>query len=209
MLFVHISENLTLWTAQIYAGLQAESTNNQETFSLFCLKLAKDIYLHESGRPATDVAMKREKSQKPTKPNHFPFLNIALSLLLLSLTNLPQFWNIEIYNNTQHHDSRCYICRWILSYVTFCLSQTLWYSPQVKSWWESHILLFSMLRYISGGLKPDKQLSNYITITLQITITENFKEFNTGKKSNKMLVHVLLMTNTCSNLSSSYWWYWW
>ena len=58
-------------------------------------------------------------------------------------------------------------------------------------------------------VKPDKQLSNYITITLQITITENFKEFNTGKKSNKMLVHVLLMTNTCSNLSSSYWWYWW
>ena len=111
--------------------------------------------------------------------------------------------------NTQHHDSRCYICRWILSYVTFCLSQTLWDSPQVKSWWESHILLFPMLRYISGGLKPDKQLSNYITITLQITITENFKEFNTGKKSNKMLVHVLLMTNTCSNLSSSYWCYWW
>ena len=87
--------------------------------------------------------------------------------------------------NTQHHDSRCYICRWILSYVTFCLSQTLWYSPQVKSWWESHILLFPMLRYISGGLKPDKQFSNYITITLQITITENFKEFNTGKNQIK------------------------
>ena len=77
VLLVHISENLTLWTAQIYAGLQAESTNNQETFSLFCLKLAKDIYLHESGRPATDVATERNKTTRPTKPIHFPFLNIV------------------------------------------------------------------------------------------------------------------------------------
>ena len=81
VLLVHISENLTLWTAQIYAGLQAESTNNQETLSLFCLKLAKDIYLHESGRPATDVATERKKTPKPTKPTHFPFLNIALSVV--------------------------------------------------------------------------------------------------------------------------------
>ena len=94
VLLVGISENLTLWTAQIYAGLQAESTNNQETFSLFCLKLAKDIYLHESGRPATDVATERKKSPKATKPTHFPFLNIvtfSCSLLLFALIKLPQF----------------------------------------------------------------------------------------------------------------------
>ena len=30
VLLVGISENLTLWTAQIYAGLQAESTNNMK-----------------------------------------------------------------------------------------------------------------------------------------------------------------------------------
>ena len=78
MLLVDISENLTLWTAQIYAGLQAESTNNHETFSFFfCLKIAKDINLHESGRPATDVATERKKTPKPTKPTHFPFLNIV------------------------------------------------------------------------------------------------------------------------------------
>ena len=80
MLLVDISENLTLWTAQIYAGLQAESTNNHETFFFFFAKLAKDIYLHESGRPATDVAPERKKSPKPTKPTkptHFPFLNIV------------------------------------------------------------------------------------------------------------------------------------
>ena len=95
VLLVRISENLTLWTTQIYAGLQAESTNNQETFSLFfCLKLAKDIYLHESGSPATDVATERKKSPKATKPTHFPFLNIvtfSCSLLLFALIKLPQF----------------------------------------------------------------------------------------------------------------------
>ena len=48
---------------------------------LFCLKLAKDIYLHESGRPATDVATERKKTPKATKPTHFPFLNIALSVV--------------------------------------------------------------------------------------------------------------------------------
>ena len=166
---------------------RSSSWKHQQSYNflfLFCLKQAKDIYLHESGRPATDVATERNKTTRPTKPIHFPFLNIvtfSCSLLLFSLTNLPQFWNIEIYNNTQHHDSRCYICRWILSYVTSCLSQTLWYSPQVKSWWESHILLFPMLRYISGGLKPDKQLPNHFTITLQIKTTENIKQFNTSK----------------------------
>ena len=50
----------------------------------------------------------------------------SCSLLLSSLIKLPQFWNIEIYNNTQHHDSRSYIRWWILSYLTFCiLSNTL------------------------------------------------------------------------------------
>ena len=77
VLLVDISENLTLWTAQIYAGLQAESTNNHETFFFFFAKLAKDIYLHESGRPATDVATERNKTKRPTKPTHFPFLNIV------------------------------------------------------------------------------------------------------------------------------------
>ena len=65
----------------------------------------------------------------------------SCSLLLSSLIKLPQFWNIEIYNNTQHHDSRSYIRWWILSYITFCFCQTLWCSPQVKSQWDSHILL--------------------------------------------------------------------
>ena len=63
---------------------RSSSWKHQQSWNfllLFCLKLAKDIYLHESGRPATDVAMEREKSQKPTKPNHFPFLNIALSVV--------------------------------------------------------------------------------------------------------------------------------
>ena len=164
--------------------------------------------LHESGRPATDVATERKKSPKATKPTHFPFLNIvtfSCSLLLFALIKLPQFWNIEIYNNTQHHDSRSYIrLDWILSYVPFLFCKTLWYSPHrskangipTSYLYKSVFLLFPTLRYKNGGLKT--WLSNYIT--------ENIKQFNTGKKSYKMLVQVLPMTNTWSNLWSSYGW---
>ena len=44
VLLVHISENLTLWTAQIYAGLQAESTNNMK-LSLSFLPQTRKRYL--------------------------------------------------------------------------------------------------------------------------------------------------------------------
>ena len=59
---------------------RSSSWKHQQSYNflfLFCLKQAKDIYLHESGRPATDVATERKKTTKPTKPTHFPFLNIV------------------------------------------------------------------------------------------------------------------------------------
>ena len=41
VLLVGISENLTLWTAQIYAGLQAESTNNMKLSLSFFPQIRK------------------------------------------------------------------------------------------------------------------------------------------------------------------------
>ena len=41
VLLVDISENLTLWTAQIYAGLQAESTNNMKLSLSFFPQIRK------------------------------------------------------------------------------------------------------------------------------------------------------------------------
>ena len=74
VLLVGISENLTLWTAQIYAGLQAESTNNHETFFFFFASNSQKIYTC-MGQEGLQLMLQRKgrKAQRRQSRPTFPF----------------------------------------------------------------------------------------------------------------------------------------
>ena len=86
VLLVHISENLTLWTAQIYAGLQAESTNNHETFFFFFASNSQKIYtcMSQEGLQLMLQRKGRKPQSQQSQPT-FPFSTSHFQLFTADL----------------------------------------------------------------------------------------------------------------------------
>ena len=86
VLLVGISENLTLWTAQIYAGLQAESTNNYKTFFFFFASNSQKIYtcMSQEGLQLMLQQKGRKPQRRQSQPT-FPFSTLHFQLFTADL----------------------------------------------------------------------------------------------------------------------------